>query len=328
MTISGHMLRMAAAASGRAGGDYIPIPAPTPANFGDPFEGGFYAGMFWNQIAQSNHSKTLATGIQEFTVPDMSVAPIVYQGQLLEIRSRANPSNKFVGTVVHAAGTTLTMDITNAQGSGTFSDWSIMSRFRSIVAPKASGEIASIALKNANTAFPAACQTLTEGWESTLAMVTAGNSAEYPAAHAVRALVINGYSDWYIPARDQLELAWRTLKPVTDNNYTTRSSGAQFDYTKDGSYGDVDAAANGINLNSAPQGAAYTAGDPAQTAAAAFRTGGAEAFEYGSVYYWTCSEYSAPGAWYQFWGSSLPGRQGNASKSSAYRLRAVRRSIV
>src|SRR5690606_23298856 len=130
--------------------------------------------------------------------------------------------------VIHAGGTDLTLDVTNVQGSGTFSDWSVMSRFRSIVAPKASGEIASIALKNANTSFPAACQTLTEGWEATLAMVAAGNATEYPAAHAVRALVINGKDDWYIPARDQLELAWRNLKPASVNNFTVRDNTAQF----------------------------------------------------------------------------------------------------
>lgn len=328
MTISGHMLRMAAAAN-QGGGDYIPVPAPTPANFGDPFEGGFYAGLFWNQIAQSNHSKTLATGIQMFTVPDMSVDPIVYPGQLLEIRSRANPSNKFVGTVVHAAGTSLTLDVTNVQGSGTFNDWSIMSRFRSIEAPKASGEIASIALKNYNTAFPAACQTLTEGWEATLAMVAAGNATEYPAAHAVRALVINGKDDWYIPARDQRELAWRNLKPVTNNNHVLadRPTAAGFNYTNDGSYGDT-TNTHGVNNNSVPIGAAYTASVPGQTPATPFRTGGAEAFEFGSENYWTSSEYSSSGAWGQYWHSSGPGRQSNASKSFAYRLRAVRRSII
>lgn len=328
MTISGHMLRMAAANAGSSG-DYIPTPAPTPANFGDPFEGGFYAGMFWNQIAQSNHSKTLATGIQEFTVPDMSVTPIVYPGHLLEIRSRANPNNKFVGTVVHAAGTVLTMDVTNVQGSGTFSDWSIMSRFRSIEAPKASGEIASISLKNADTAFPAACQTLTEGWEATLAMVAAGNATEYPAAHAVRAMVINGKDDWYIPARDQRELAWRNLKPVTDNNYVSadRPTAAVFNYMKDGSYGDT-ANTHGVNNNSSPAGTAYTATVPGQTAATAFRTGGAEAFDFGTSFYWTSSEYDASRAWGQRWHSNSPGRQFSDSKSSAGRLRAVRRSII
>ena len=72
-------------------------------------------------------------------------------------------------------------------------------------------------------------------------------------------------------------------------------------------------------------GAAYTAGAPGQTAATAFRTGGTEAFEYGSAYYWSCSEYSATGAWLQVWYSSSPGYQYSSSKSLAYRVRACRR---
>ena len=100
------------------------------------------------------------------------------------------------------------------QGSGTYSDWAVMSRFRNIIAPKAQGESVLIALKFENTAMPIATQTLTEGWEATNAMFAAGTSAQYPAAHWARELVINGYSDWYIPARDELELAWRNLKPI------------------------------------------------------------------------------------------------------------------
>lgn len=308
---------------------YIPTPAPTPANYGAPFEGGFYAGLFWNELTQATGTKTLATGTQTFTVPDMTGAPIVYAGQTLEVRSRANPANKFIGTVTGAIGTTLTLNVSSIGGSGTFSDWSVMSRYRSIEAPKASGEIAAIALKNANTAFPVACQTLTEGWKATLAMVAAGDATAYPAAHAVRALVINGKDDWYIPARDQRELSWRNLKPVTNNNYVTadRPTDQSFNYANNGSVGDT-AATHGTNNNSSPTGAAYTTTNPAQTAATAFRSGGAEAFEFGSDYYWSCSEYSAPLAWFQHWGTSYPGRQVNASKASTYRVRAVRRSII
>lgn len=309
--------------------DYIDTPEPTPANYGDPFEGGFYAGLFWNQIAQSSASKTLATGTQTFTVPSMTGAPIVYAGQTLEVRSRANPANKFIGTVAGAIGTTLTLNVTSIGGSGTFSDWSVMSRFRSIEAPKSSGEIAAIALKNSNDAFPVACQTLTEGWLATLAMVAAGNATVYPAAHAVRALVINGKSDWYIPARDQRELSWRNLKPTTTANYVTadRPAAATPNYQNLGSYGGTEAT-HGLNKNSAPAGATYTSGAPAQTAAAAFQTGGAEAYEFGSAYYWSSSEYNASSAWYQYWVSSYPGNQSNDSKSGASRVRAVRRSII
>lgn len=308
---------------------YIPTPTPTPANFGDPLEGGFYAGMIWNQLVQSATSMTIATGSKTFTVPDMTNAPIVYGGQMVEVRSRANPANKLVGTVTGAHGTSLTINVTSIGGSGTFSDWSVMARYRVIVAPKASGEHAGIALKNANTALPAACQTLTEGFAATQAMYDADSSTVYPAAHWARNLNIGGRTDWCIPARDQLELCWRNLKPVTNNNYVTadRPTGASFNYENNGSYGDT-ANTHGLNNNSAPTGAAYTAATPAQTATTAFRTGGAEAFAFGSDYYWSSSEYSAIGSWRQGWETSSAGRQNSSGKQDTLRVRAVRRSII
>lgn len=309
--------------------DYIDTPTATPASFGDPLEGGFYAGMIWNELAQSGTSTAINTGVKTFTVPNMSSAPIVYAGQQLEVRSRANPANKMIGAVTGANGTTLTINVTSAGGSGTFTDWSIMSRYRVIVAPKASGENAGLALKNANTAFPVACQTLAEGLRATQAMRDADTSTVYPAAHWARGLSIGGRSDWYIPARDELELCWRNLKPVTNSNYTSanRSAGASFSYANNGSYGDT-ANTHGLNNNSAPAGAAYTAGVPGQTAAPAFRTGGAEAFEFGSVYYWSSSEHSASRAWGQGWNSSSPGFQYSSNKADTYRVRAVRRSVI
>ena len=309
--------------------DYIPTPTPTPANFGDPLEGGFYAGMVWQQIAQSSTSKTIATGVQTFAVPDMTGAPIVYLGQTVEMRSRANPANKFIGTVEVATGSSLTLNVTSVGGSGTFSDWSVMACHRIIVAPKASGEHAGIALKHVNTALPTACQTLTEGWAATMAMFAADTSTVYPAAHWARNLNINGRTDWYIPARDELELCWRNLKPTTDNNYTpaNRQASASFNYAQNGSYGDT-SLNHGVNNNSAPAGAAYTASVPGQTAASAFRTGGAEALGYPSSYYWTCSDHSATTAWNQHWNSSSSGGQGNSNKTSTFCVRAVRRSVI
>ena len=307
---------------------YIPTPTPTPANFGDSLEGGFYAGMVWGQIAQSSTSMAISTGRKTFTVADMSSAPIVYVGQMVEVRSRANPANKFVGTVTSAGGTSLTINVTSVGGSGTFSDWSVMARHRIIVAPKASGEHAGIALKNANTALPTACQTLTEGFAATQAMRDADSSTVYPAAHWARNLNIGGRTDWYIPARDELELCWRNLKPVTDNNsVTTPRPTASFNYANNGSYGDT-ADTPGLNNNSAPVGATYTASVPGQTAATAFRSGGAEAYEFGSANYWSSSDLGTSHAWYQVWASYWPGYQGNYGKASAHRVRAVRRSVI
>lgn len=310
---------------------YIATPIPTPQNFGDPLEGGFYAGMVWGQLTKSSTSMALASsGEKTFTVSSMTGTPIVYVGQTLEVRSRANPANRFVGTVVFAGATNLTINVTNIYGSGTFSDWSIMARYRLIVAPKSGGEHSGIALKNSQTSFPIACQTLVEGREATQAMRDADSSTVYPAAHWARGLTIGGKTDWYIPARDELELCWRNLKPVTTNNYSSadRPTGAQHDYKRDGSYGDT-SSGHGNNNNSSPTGSVFTTTVPAQTSASAFKSGGAEAFEFsGSIFYWSSSEYNALISWGQHFNSSYPGNQAALAKTLAHRVRAVRRSVV
>lgn len=308
-------------------GNFIPTPVATPANFGDSLEGGYYAGMIWNRLVQTSTSTTIAIGVKTFTVPNMSSKPIVYEGQMLEVRSRANPNNKMVGVVAGAKGTTLTMNITSVGGSGTFSDWSVMARYRIIVAPKATGENISTRIKDSGTALPAACQTLAEGYAATESMRLGGNSSIYPAAHWARSRNINGYTDWYIPARDELELSWRNLKPVTDSNYVTanRPTGASFNYANNGSYGDT-ANTHGRNNNRDPVGAAYTASIPGQTVNTVFRNGGAEA--YSLAYYATCSEYNTSDIWIQNWATNSPGRQDTSSKTAYFRARAVRRSII
>lgn len=310
--------------------NFIATPTATPANFGDALEGGFYAGLIWNEVTTSSTSRTLATGSTTFTTAaNMATTPLFYAGQSLEVRSRANPSNRFQGTVTGANGTTLTLNVTSITGSGTASDWSIMSRYRVIVAPKASGENAGIALKNANTALPTTSQTLNEGLRSTQGMRDADTSTVYPAAHWARNLNINSRTDWYIPARDELELLWRNLKPTTTANYTTadRPTGQTFGYANNGAFGDT-ANTHGTNNNSSPQGSAYTSSVPGQVAATAFRTGGAETFEFGSAVYWSSTDYNASVAWVQYWVSSGPGFQDYGSKAGSFRVRAVRRSII
>ena len=305
----------------------IPTPEPTPGEFGAPLEGGFYAGMIWNQATQSTTSTTIATGTQTFAVADMTAAPFAYVGQQLEVRSRANPANKMAGTVSAITAASIAMNITSTGGSGTFSDWSIMCRYRIIVAPKASGEHSGIALKNANTAMPVATQTLSEGWVATNAMRNAGTATVYPAAHWARGLNISGYTDWYIPARDELELCYRNLKPTADANYVVVDRPVSaYNYATLGAYGDT-AATHGLNHNSAPAGAAYTTTNPAQVVNTAFRTGGAEEFAYKSAL--SSTEYGAANVWLQRWDASGPGYQnGIGSKTYAFRVRAVRRSIV
>jgi hypothetical protein len=129
------------------------------------------------------------------------------------------------------------------------------------------------------------------------------NSATYPAAQFCEALTIGGYSDWYLPAMNEVEVCYFNLKPYTTNNSPT----------------------SGINANAVPARASnYTSGNPAQTAAAAFITGtGAEAFLGSS--YWTSTEKTARYGRVQ---SFYQGTQTYSYKDFSFYFRAIRRVAV
>ena len=183
-----------------------------------------------------------------------------------------------------------------------------------IVAPKATGENTSLAWKTTSDAGPSGVQTLTNGPASTLAMFNAGSTL-YPAATYCHNLSIGGFSDWYLPARDELEVVYRAFKPTTAANSTGVRSATGFG---------GDGLVYGTNANSIPAGAAYTTVSPAQTAVAKYITvSGTEAFT--ATYYWSSTEFTATDAWNQ---NFLIGYQGNYDKTFAYCVRAVRRLII
>jgi hypothetical protein len=308
---------------------YIATPAATPAAVGDSFEGGYYAGLIWNQVTKSSTSTTIGTGSKTFTVTtDQETTPLFYLGQTLEVRSRANPDNKMIGTVTGAGQTTLIINVTSVVGSGTFTDWSVMSRYRVIVSPKASGENSSIAIKNANTALPTAAQVVADGFAATAAMVADGNSTTYPAAWWAKDRTIGGYSDWYVPSRDELEILYRVFKPDTNSPSTSRGSTSSYDYKLDGSYADA-TTSNGENLNSSPQGAAYTGSIPAQTSLTAWRVSGSEAMDGTGGAYLAATPITSSTHWtHRFNDSAGYGAQISDSMTTGRRLRVVRRSII
>lgn len=183
-----------------------------------------------------------------------------------------------------------------------------------IVSPKASGEHTSKQWKTTNDTT---ANTLS--FNDGLANSNAMNNANHPAAQFCRALSIGGYSDWYLPSMAELELCYRNLKPTTDANYTTdnRPSWRSNGYNVPASNG------NGQNSYSNPVGSAYTSGSPAQTSAAAFRTGQSEAFN--SAYYWASTEFNSTFAWRQ---GVTNGDEGYTNKSGNNAVRAVRKVLI
>ena len=77
-----------------------------------------------------------------------------------------------------------------------------------IVAPKAQGGEASgtLAWKTTQTTTTGT-DSLNNGFNNTAAMVAAGISL-HPAAQFCKGLSINGYTDWYLPAKDELNLIY------------------------------------------------------------------------------------------------------------------------
>lgn len=184
-----------------------------------------------------------------------------------------------------------------------------------IVAPKATGQSTSaLQWRTSNTASPpTATQTINNGFAASAAM----NSTTYPAARFCETLSIGGFTDWYLPSRDELEICYRNLKPTTASNATFLRP--VFPYGENPDVGSPQDTV-GINRNSSPIGAAYTSSVPAQTSAAAFKSGGAEAFNEGS--YWSSSYAGSTNAWYQ---SFTNGGQDYNGMTGVVAVRAVRR---
>ena len=191
------------------------------------------------------------------------------------------------------------------------------SQYYIIVAPKATGQSGTtLAYKTTNDAAPAATQTLNNGPAASASM----NSATYPAAQYCEGLYIGGYTDWYLPSRDELEVCYRNLKPDTTANSTGTRVKSAYTYSEGN---DVSGDTMGINRNSSPTGSAYTASVPGQTAVTLFQSGNTEAFTADA--YWSSSEYSGSSSWIQTFNN---GYQDYSNKYFTYYVRAVRRLPV
>jgi hypothetical protein len=174
-----------------------------------------------------------------------------------------------------------------------------------IVAPRATGATGTgytlttnLAWKTANTTTAGTTSDF-DGAVNTAAMVTAGIAA-HPAANFCKNLNIGGFTDWYLPARYELDIAYFNLKPdATANNISW-----------------------GTNIYAIPRrNSNWTASYPAQTTVTAFNTS-AEAFTTNG--HWSSTEINATTAWNT---NFLFGNQDNFLTKADFlsRVRAFRR---
>jgi hypothetical protein len=166
-----------------------------------------------------------------------------------------------------------------------------------IVAPKATGETYA----NWGTyGVLTTATSLINGPSNTTNLAARGTA--YAAATFCENLTTGGYSDWYLPAKNELEVLYYFLKPTTQSNYTLFGSNA-----------------NAVSPE--PISTNYTSGSPAQTSATAFQSGGGEAFI--ETAYWSSSDFNSFGPWKQRFTDGAQAT--NEPKNSALYVRAVRR---
>lgn len=127
-----------------------------------------------------------------------------------------------------------------------------------LLAPKGTGETSSIAWAD-DRALEDTWYSDSDSVPNTAALIRQGS----PVALWADALNIGGFTDWQVPSRGALEIIYRNAKPFTNANVTN----------------------TGTNAAAVPPTGNYTAGVPAQSTAAVFQSGGAQALELAT--YWS-----------------------------------------
>lgn len=166
-----------------------------------------------------------------------------------------------------------------------------------VVGPLASAQSTQI-WKTSNTDSPGTSSNINGPANS-----TAMNDASHPAAQFCEGLTIGGYSDWYMPSINEIEVCYYNLKPSTDTNYTFVGS----------------------NPNAVPPRGNYSSETPAQTSAIEFRSYTGTEYFTPATAYWSSTQNTATA------GKSMDfakGLQEGPGKASNIRVRAIRRVAI
>jgi hypothetical protein len=175
-----------------------------------------------------------------------------------------------------------------------------------IVAPRATGATGTgytlttdLAWKTSNTTTAGTTSSF-DGAANTAAMVAAG-IVDHPAAQFCVNLSVGGFTDWYLPSRLELEIAYFNLKPTAATNNTTV----------------------GANTYAVPQrNSNYIAIYPAQTTLTAFNTT-TEAFV--DNIHFSSTDVATTISFALSFANGLQSSFSNPNKTFSYRVRAFRR---
>ena len=173
-----------------------------------------------------------------------------------------------------------------------------------VVGPASSGQF--IGAWKTSLTTTAGTNSVIDGPANTAAMIAAG-AAAHPCGQFCDNAVIGGFSDWYMPAKNEMEVCYYNLKPTTGSNDT----------------------GSGINANAVPARASNnSAGTPARTSATSFQSGGAEAFTSAGNAgdYWNSTERDASTAFLTR--MSAGGQYYDGKPAAVFSVRAIRRVAV
>ena len=230
-----------------------------PAVIGEAFGGGYFAGYI-SHTADGNLTHALIVASRQQIGGKYAVSGSSYTGSTT--------------LQAWASGTAASNTVTTGVGAGqTLTDYNARKDFDGAV---------TIAVMKANT--------------------YGLSNATYPAAYFIDNINasggFNGYTDWYLPSRLELDIAYFNLKPTTENNNT----------------------AAGINAYSVPKrNTANTLIIPPLTNITAFTTT-SEAF--GNNIHWSSSEQANDATWQLTFGG---GAHGINSKTFTFSVRAFRK---
>jgi hypothetical protein len=290
------------------------ITAPAPTTFPPSFVPGTkYTAVtgFGPKVVTSGTFDSTLIPQADLTTSSTYYASVIYTGSgTPNVDSTASAWKSFTTASSFTPAPGTAMD--GGYFGGQINDGGIV--YNLIVAPKATGENTSgLAWKNAassDTNPPS--QNETYGFPMSQVGFAAG-AATYPALHWARSVTASGYNDWYVPAKNELEVLYYFLKPDP-------ASGGTANNTSSGS--------NPNAVAPEPVSTNYTATNPAQTTSSLFVSGtGTEAFSTSGPF-WTATESSGvtTSVWRQYFDV---GTQGTVNKTSvANSVRAIRRTYA